>query len=156
MVTSDEPSLEDLFPNLASANYEISSPATRQYNCVAWAAGYDDIPWDHGSSPYTYWPRRVARDGSVASLIAAFATLGYVTCDDGRFEEGFEKIAIYGQTNNDWTHAARQLEDSRWTSKLGAREDLAHDSPQDLVCTDYGDVVCFLKRPRASPKANHP
>lgn len=156
MATSDEPSLEDLFPNLVSSSYEISSPATRQYNCVAWAAGYDDVPWDHSLRPYTYWPRRVARDGSVDSLIAAFATLRYATCTDGSLEEGFEKIAIYGLANNDWTHAARQLENGRWTSKLGAREDISHDSPHDLVCADYGNVVCFLKRPRAPSNVVQP
>lgn len=148
MDSSDEPTLEQLFPNLASADYEITSPATRQYNCVAWAAGYDDVPWDQNAVPYAYWPHRIPRDGSTGSLVAAFGTLGYTRCDNGGFEDGFEKIAIYGQANDDWTHAARQLADGSWTSKLGGREDIRHKSPQDLVGDDYGRVVCYLVRRR--------
>jgi hypothetical protein len=151
MATSDEPALEVLFPRLASSHYEITSPPTRDYNCVAWAAGYDDVPWDHTSVPYTYWPRRVPRDGSVDSLVILFAGLGYARCADGRMEAGYEKVALYGRANNAWTHVARQTDDGRWTSKLGGREDICHDSPQDLVGEDYGDVVCFLRRPRTSP-----
>ena len=148
MDSSDEPSLEQLFPNLGSVSYEITSPATRQYNCVAWAAGYDDVPWDHCAVPYTYWPRRIPRDGTTGSLVAVFATLGYMRCDTGELEEGFEKIVIYGKSNDDWTHAARQLADGSWTSKLGGREDIRHKSPQDLVCEEYGQVVCHLMRRR--------
>ena len=146
MDSSNEPTLERLFPNLASTSYEITSPATRQYNCAAWAAGYDNVPWDHSAVPYTYWPRRVPRDGSTGSLVAAFATIGYVKCVNGDPEEGFEKIAVYGKSNDDWTHVARQLRDGSWTSKLGGREDIRHKSPQDLVCKDYGQVVCYLMR----------
>jgi hypothetical protein len=39
--------LEAVFPHLRSTGYEIKSPRTRQYNCIAWAAGFDDQPWDH-------------------------------------------------------------------------------------------------------------
>ena len=124
MDSSDEPPLEQLFPKLAWAGYEITSPATRQYNCAAWAAGYNDVPWDHGAVLYAYWPRRVSRDGSTGSLVAVFAALGYTRCDNGDLEEGLEKIAIYDNANDDWTHAARQLADGSWTSKLGGREDI--------------------------------
>lgn len=30
--------LEDLFPNLADGNHEVTSPRTIEYNCIAWAA----------------------------------------------------------------------------------------------------------------------
>jgi hypothetical protein len=107
MAISNEPALEDLFPRLASSHYEITSPSTRDYNCVAWAAGYDDVPWDHALVPYTYWPHRVPRDGSVDSLAILFAGLGYVRCVDGSFEAGYEKVALYARADHDWTHVAR-------------------------------------------------
>lgn len=33
---------ENEFPHLAATGYRITSPATRAYNCFAWAAGEDD------------------------------------------------------------------------------------------------------------------
>ena len=53
---------------------------------------------------------------------------------------------IYAK-GDDYTHVARQLFDGRWTSKLGSGEDITHDSPEDILCDDYGDIVHFMKRP---------
>ncbi|MCG8587287.1 MAG: hypothetical protein MI757_21490 [Pirellulales bacterium] len=46
-----------------------------------------------------------------------------------------------------YTHAARQLPDGRWTSKLGKAEDIEHDSANDVAGGLYGEVVEFMKRP---------
>jgi len=72
--------------------------------------------------------------------------LGYEPCDDDRLEVGFERVALYGNSFC-YTHAARQLPDGRWTSKLGKREDVEHDSPEDVAGGIYGEVVQFMKRP---------
>ena len=65
-------------------------------------------------------------------------------CDNADLEAGFEKIAIY-QLAGVPTHAARQLDDGSWTSKLGALEDVQH--PLDgLRVEDYGEPVRYLKR----------
>jgi hypothetical protein len=45
------------------------------------------------------------------------------------------------------THAARQLDNGRWTSKLGELEDIEH-SLRDLEGAAYGTVVQVMKRPR--------
>jgi hypothetical protein len=37
--------LEDLFPRLRRTGYRITSDATAEYNCIAWAAGQTHIPW---------------------------------------------------------------------------------------------------------------
>jgi hypothetical protein len=34
-------------------------------------------------------------------LISAFETIGYVVCDDGKVEPGFEKIALYEDDNGE-------------------------------------------------------
>jgi len=47
------------------------------------------------------------------------------------------------------THAARQLENGRWTSKLGELEDIEHDL-HHLASGAYGAVVQILKRPAGS------
>ena len=46
------------------------------------------------------------------------------------------------------THAARQLADGRWSSKLGRREDIEHvlDALAGVDGDEYGQVVQVLKR----------
>jgi hypothetical protein len=63
----------------------------------------------------------------------------------------FEKIVLYGVrvgTDIVPTHAARQLVDGRWTSKLGNCEDIEHDTIEMLNGPRYGVPICFLKRSR--------
>jgi hypothetical protein len=61
-------------------------------------------------------------------------------------EPNFEKIALYA-IGNIPTHAARQLGDGSWVSKLGALEDIQHAAFFELEGAAYGKVVCFLRRP---------
>lgn len=73
------------------------------------------------------------------ALEAAFKSRGFAECFDGTLESGFEKVALYGSAFMS-THAARQLPDGRWTSKLGKAEDIAHDTPDDVTGGLYGEV----------------
>jgi hypothetical protein len=77
--------------------------------------------------------------------VQAFATLGFISCDDDTVESGFEKIAIYVNNQGKPTHAARQLGDGRWSSKLGNAVDIAH-SLVGLTNSAYGSVAQILKR----------
>jgi len=134
--------LTDLFPNLTDGNHEITSPRTIKYNCIAWAARNTERWWQPGA----YWPVGSLReDYGIGNVIAAFESLGYEECDDGALEDGFEKLALYGTTLM-YTHAARQLPDGRWTSKLGQLEDITHTTTETLEGGDYGEVVQYLKR----------
>lgn len=81
----------------------------------------------------------------------AFATLGYVVCARADLEPGFEKVALFADVNGTPTHAARQLPDGTWTSKLGLSEDIQH-ALADLAGDVYGSVVLILKR--VSPSAS--
>jgi hypothetical protein len=137
-----EMNLTDLFPNLADENYEITSPRTIRYNCIAWAARNTQRWWQPG----VFWPIDSAReDHGVGNVVAAFNSLGYEECDDGTLDAGFEKLAIYGSAMM-YTHAARQLPDGRWTSKLGQLEDITHTTPAVIEGGDYGDVVQYMRR----------
>lgn len=81
----------------------------------------------------------------------AYGTLGYALCLDGSLEAGTEKIALYGRGpvgNEVPTHAAQQLPNGEWTSKLGPFEDVAHQSPVNVEGPVYGRVICYLSRPR--------
>ena len=74
------------------------------------------------------------------------AGLGYTVCDTGERETGYDKVAVYARDGR-WTHAARQLENGQWTSKLGPDEDITHPSPRNLAGELYGSVHCIMRRP---------
>ena len=135
--------LEELFPNLPTVGHQITSPATPNYNCIAWAAGDDQLRWDY--APGYYWPRRIPRNGFVETVMQVFGTLGFGESEDGDLEAGFEKVALYA-IEGLFTHAARQTPEGRWTSKLGTLEDIEHDSTTALEGEEYGRVVRFMKR----------
>jgi hypothetical protein len=137
------------FPKLTTDTFEFTSPKDREYNCIAWAAGESDRWWwpDHAKSGY--WPKTVAREETLDAFIAAYATLGYQCCPSGEMEQGFEKIVILATPSGKPAHAARQLEDGTWTSKLGQSEDICHHDADGIENETYGRVVQFMKRVRA-------
>ena len=140
--------LETVFPGLAADGYEITSPKSAKYNCISWAAGDTDKKWDCTGLPLVgyYWPPGAKISEQIDALITVFHSLGYEICDDGSKEQGFEKVALYGDDSGDWTHAAKQLTDGRWSSKLGDAEDITHSTPQGIVGSIYGTVRQFMKR----------
>jgi hypothetical protein len=128
-----------------------TSPAVRQYNCIAWAAGNNSRWWWPDAADIGYWPPNIPREETISAFIAAYALQGYVQCSDEALELGFEKIVLYGVrvgTDIVPTHAARQLVDGRWTSKLGNCEDIEHNTIEMLNGPRYGVPICFLKRSR--------
>lgn len=144
--------VEMIFPALKSEMYSLSSPETpdERYNCIAWAAGDDQQWWQPSGRRWHYWPRRVPLAYTLNAHRAAFRTLGYVDCDDGSVEAGWEKIALYtGEPYGLVTHAARQNEWGIWLSKLGPLEDIEHLTLAALEGPEqYGTVAAFMKRPR--------
>jgi hypothetical protein len=147
MPGSWDPALNE-FPNLTDLNHSEESPALNRYNCIGWAAEDDQNWWWPDGA---YWPPGVSRDLTTEAFIQAYATLGYVDCgNDGTLEAGFDKIALYAQhiPGVGWepTHAARQLPDGCWTSKLGPFEDINHLDVGAVAGGLYGVVVRYLKR----------
>ena len=138
----------DEFPNLRASSYKIKSPESRDYNCIAWAAGDVTAWWWPDFLETVYWPPGVPREETLEAFIQAYRTLGYEPCQDTSFEQGFEKVALYSLTDGEMTHAARQLDNGRWTSKLGPLEDIEHENPEDVNGPVYGSVICVLRRSR--------
>jgi hypothetical protein len=134
------------FPRLRSNPFYITSPETKQYNCIAWAAGVIDRWWWPGLKPFAYWPPGVPTRLHLDSFVAAFNSLGYEVCDNGAHEPGFEKVALFVDSNGVPTHAARELASGRWTSKLGPWEDIDH-TIFGLEVGPYGTATQYLKRP---------
>ncbi len=137
------------FPNLKESDYEKKSKSTITYNCLAWAMEELQHRWDPNSY---YWPYGVPREVTMEAFIQAFETRGYEVCEKPDLEPGIQKIAIYVDENGDPTHAARQLENGVWTSKLGDYEDVEHEKLESL--RDYGRVARYMKRSRLEP--DHP
>lgn len=136
------------WPNLRQANYAITSPNSLVYNCAAWVANDPDNWWQplQVTGAITYWPDGARRDETIAGYQEAFRTLGYQVCGDENLEPGTEKIALYADGEGKFVHAARQLSDGRWTSKLGDLADIEHPSLADVAGGIYGQPNLFMER----------
>ena len=132
------------FPNLSGEDFEIVGEPSERYNCIAYAAGDVGKPWDPNGN--RYWPPWATRTDNIASLMEAFAGLGYEPCDDAHSEDGYRKVALYAMQGQA-KHAAVQMPDGRWRSKVGLGPVIEHGSPESLAGGMYGDVRCLMRRP---------
>ena len=140
--------IESLFPLLQSSLFQVTSPATRDYNCVAWAVA--DMArwwWPDPVSAAAFWPPDAPLQETIEAFIQAVATLGYLPCSSEELEAGSEKVAVFARDGIP-NHVSRQLSDGRWTSKLGQREDIVHEL-HALSGEIYGSVVQVLRRPNS-------
>jgi hypothetical protein len=144
------------FPRLAQpGSLEVTSdhtdfPLVKGYNCIAHAAESDSAWW--WPEQDGYWPDYAPRELNVEAFKIVFRKLGYVQCNDGKPEKGYDKVVLYVSSANVPLHMARQLSDGRWTSKLGRLWDIAHNTPA-AVCggqgsADYGHPRYFFRRPK--------
>lgn len=140
----------DPFPNRTDNNSKPTSPATAEYNCVAWAAhDQRNYIWPDARQQFA-WPPNLPRIDSVPSIRFFFESIGFSVCLDGRLEAGFEKVAIYADGNGP-QHVARQLRSGIWTSKLGPAADIEHTTVNVLESGPYGNVVLYMKRRSNGP-----
>ena len=135
------------FPNLTASDYTWESQDTGEYNCIAWAVGDNTRWWEPHED--AYWPPGISYEFTPAALCELFQGLNYNICDNADLEDGFEKIAIYAHSDTQATHAARQLDNGAWASKLGEDIDIHHASLKCLEGPCYGRVFVFMKRPKS-------
>jgi len=136
---------EQRWPHLVSEGYTVSSTATWDYNCIAFAAGVETEWWWPDADGQAKWPASVKREERLERFAEAFETLGYQVCEGDLLEPGYEKIAIYVREGVP-THAAKQLPDGTWKSKLGSWEDIEHRTLKAVEDYVYGKAVLCLKR----------
>lgn len=137
------------FPDLNKLGFERTSAPDASYRCLSFAIGETAKNWwpgDYPASSDDFWPVPYADSGGVAAFLEGLATIGFVPCGSGDVEAGYDKIALYA-LHDEVRHAARQMTNSRWQSKLGPDEDIAHPLA-GLEGPLYGKVVAFLKRPK--------
>jgi hypothetical protein len=155
------------FPNRNKTNHAVTSDRTDSHNCIAFAAGdYDHnwwprkktvfVPWigeiRWENQPRYMWPEGCDEDETIEAFIQAFGTKGFKKCkdgEDGSFEKGIQKIALYAKTGADGklspTHAAVQTRQGKWRSKLSADHDIEH-TLEALEGSSYGTVALFLSK----------
>jgi hypothetical protein len=141
--------LYNLFPRLRASVFQVTSQRDQEYNCIAWSFSDDLRWWWPDPLGQYYWPGEVRREESVEAFIEAYRThAGFELCSSANYEPEFEKIAIFAKGGRP-THAARQLQNGNWTSKLGELEDIEHQLSA-LEGQSYGRVAIILKRPTFS------
>jgi hypothetical protein len=79
----------------------------------------------------------------------AYKTIGYEVCGDGVIEAGYEKIVIYEEDGVP-THAAKQINEVWWKSKLGRWEDIEHKTVRAVQTFNgvgiYGEAAVYMRR----------
>lgn len=155
-MTSQE--IIDAFPLLASdKDFKITSPENPNYNCIGWAYNYNNrwMQPPDGTKVFdgvsSYWPANICEDQDIDCLIDAFIAKGYSICSSWEHEKGYQKVALYTKIGTRlWTHASRELTQppvtGKWTSKLGAQNDIQHSNPYTIEGYIYGKVYCIMKR----------
>jgi len=136
----------DSFPKITTSNCRCTSPATNDYNCIAWAYGKDNV-W---CEPGLFWPIS-CHEYTIEAYMELFSSIGYMCCEDASYEEGFQKVALYIKDEKP-THAARQLATGKWTSKLGSDIDIEHDYPEVLDGPAYGAASIFMRKETGNGK----
>ena len=146
--------LSDVFPDLKNdVNFEILSPQTLKYNCIAWAMQFEDRWVDIFEYPGHWWPDGVEKTMSPSALIHAFEAVGFNLCDNNNWEDGFDKVVLYKKADEDqWTHAARIVSETTEHSKFGLSFDGTHS--HNILCAtglgyenqSYGVAYAFMKR----------
>ena len=166
MATSRPKYLPDnrkFFPNRNKSNHFITSDQGDSHNCIAYAVadydhnwwprpkrayipGFGEMEWE--KQPQYRWPNGCREDETLEAFIEAFGTRGFTLCpNDGKFEKGFIKVALYAYANDFGmlvpTHAAVQTRQGKWRSKMSADHDIEH-TLEALEGPAYGKVVVFL------------
>src|SRR5256885_850407 len=75
----DDAQIERWFPAILPHEYEITSPADTDYNCIAWAAGRDDIPWWPIDAPGVFLAGECAFRTCAGSLCCSICGAGILS-----------------------------------------------------------------------------
>ena len=135
--------LIEAFPNLSGENFEILTQPSRRYNCIAYAAG-DTTQW-WWPDGISYWPPWATADNKIESLKEMFAGLQYEQCEGSNAESGYQKVALY-EIQGKFEHAAVQMPNGRWRSKMGKGPLIEHLTPESLSGGIYGEATVYMRR----------
>lgn len=134
------------WPRLVNGhNYRTTSPVDGLYNCIAWSIGVQNrYIWPDDDEQYG-WPEGIQRVPELEAFKSFFAMMEFEPCNSCCIETGFWKVAIYAN-GEEVTHAARQLPNGHWASKLGDLVDIEHLNVSDVGGGIYGEHAFTLRR----------
>jgi hypothetical protein len=138
--------LKKCFPNITYLNSRATSAKNDDYNCIAWALEIsNNWFWPSGGNDTSTLIIGLPRILNKTAFVRLFEYFGYRIIPDknNSLESYTQKIAIYVDSFGRPTHAARQLRNGKWTSKLGRSIDIEHDTPEVLEGPMYGlaDII---------------
>lgn len=136
------------FPRLGS-RFEVLAPSTKRYNCIAHSLGIHDR-WIN--------PRTGPADAPLAGMDRLYRSAGYrrLRALNFRRQSGNQKVVVYALRDDAGTitrvtHAAIQMADGTWQSKLGASALIRHPTPWAVAGPQYGVPVAVYIRRAAGP-----
>ena len=132
------------FPNSQAEPFEITSRETGDYNCIGWAVGDSTKFYWPGPSEFFFWPNEIPRNESLETFQLFFNSLVTKSVPTASWKRAFKKSRFL-KKNGLPTHAARQLADGFWTSKLDVLEDVKH-SLGAISGGFYGEIALFLRK----------
>lgn len=125
-------------------NFVLTSPASYQYNCIAYAMGMQDRWIDNADLPWHWWPP-VSKGWSESDLVEVFRYFGFEECGMNDTPDAqYDKVALYHNAGC-WTHAARIVDEGIYHSKFGASYDGTH-SGGDVLQAQYGEPYLIMRR----------
>ncbi len=131
------------FPLLTKSNHVITSPKDQSYNCIAWSLKFNAC-WFWPSAFPAYWPIPHNGQATLATFSAMYAHYGYTLTASFTYQPNFARIAVY-VLNGKITHAAYQVNEVMWASKLGSEEDILHEL-HALDGPTYGQPLHFFEK----------
>jgi hypothetical protein len=87
-------------PKLKGKNYKIinTNKILNDFNCISYTL---DIYNEWYGSNTSSWPdKTISRIPKLENYIKYYNSFGYEICDNDKYEDGFEKIAIYINKNS--------------------------------------------------------
>jgi hypothetical protein len=128
-------------------NYTKTSDETILYNCVAYVLGeYDKIYSSYEEEGI--WIDGLEKTHTPKNYADFFKKIkGFEICKNADFDDKYEKIAIYG-LEDEFLHVAIQLQNGKWSSKIGEYEDIEHNSLKAVGGGRYGYPIIFMQRLR--------
>jgi hypothetical protein len=146
--------VQKCFPGLVEGvSFEFTSKVDYNYNCLSWALSIDYVPLENYKG--AFWTWKDIPDNTADGWVKVCEIHGFTLIEnaDTAFVPGYEKIAIFEQSNEEGDedgdgrlHAARQDRNGKWKSKLGDMgPDIDHNELAPLESV-YGKVVRVLQK----------
>jgi len=80
----------------------------------------------------------------VQTYVAVCIGEGFEICNSLDEEQGFEKIILYADFGGEFTHAAKHVGGTQWSSKIGEYIDIEHTL--ESLEGSYGTIAAILRR----------